>query len=55
MKNFIKANTEFMNWSIKKDTSPMLFYCNVSNKYFVTIWKLDAKTIKRYDFNVIRK
>jgi hypothetical protein len=55
MKNFIKANTEFMQWSIEKDTNPMLIYCNVANKYFVTIWKLDEKTILRYNFNVIRK
>jgi hypothetical protein len=54
MKNFIQANTEFMNWSIKKDTNPMLIYCNVANKYFVTIWKLDEKTIIKYNFNVIR-
>ncbi len=55
MKNFIKANTEYMIWSIKHNTAPMLLYCKISNKYFVTINNLDAKTIKNYQFNVIRK
>jgi hypothetical protein len=55
MKNFIQANTEFMEYSIKKDTKPMLLYCSIAQKYFVTIWYLDAKTIIKYNFNVIRK
>ena len=55
MKNFIKANTEFMYYSIQKQTNPMLLFCNVSKKYFVLFWELDKKTIDKYNFNVIRK
>lgn len=55
MKNFINANTEFVNYSIKKDAKPMLLYCSIAEKYFVTIWYLDTKTIQKYNFNVIRK
>jgi hypothetical protein len=55
MKNFINANSEFIRVLLLKYTTPMLIYCPVSKKYFVTLYKLSDYTFQNYKFELIRK